>query len=103
MILPVLVSLHRGVMEPNAAECREVRQGNRAVRHRELPGCGEHGPQGRVSPVGTSSADWRLRIAVATDRRMKEYFAVSRVERLRAPPVVREGRLLDDERAWMDR
>ena len=31
---------------------REVRQANRAVRRIELPDCGKHGPQGRLSAVG---------------------------------------------------
>lgn len=30
------------------------------MRHRELPGCGECGLQGRVSPMGGAAAGWRL-------------------------------------------
>ena len=39
---------------------REVRQANRAVRRIELPDCGKHGPQGRLSAPGTLAASWRL-------------------------------------------
>ena len=48
------------VVSANLRERREVREANRDVCDRELPDCGKHGPQGRLSPMGTPAADRRL-------------------------------------------
>ena len=50
-----------GMAKQANSDTTEIQRGNRAVRHRELPACREHGLQGRLSPMGALTLNWRLK------------------------------------------
>ena len=53
------LSVPEGV-SANVRNCWEIRQADRAVRHRNLPGSREHGLQGRISAAGAPAPAERI-------------------------------------------